>query len=334
VLNAFRHHRGGHRFIGSRPDREFRCSTPFGITEVGIDDARFCPPMPTGCSTPFGITEVGIRRGVRSIVVSGCAQRLSASQRWASGPTAFVAGERQGCSTPFGITEVGISLESARWMFGSGAQRLSASQRWACRARENDRAPDPVLNAFRHHRGGHPSGGGGPASLDECSTPFGITEVGMGGRARGYSRSHAVLNAFRHHRGGHRSRRRATSAFSGGCSTPFGITEVGICTRPRLKPGVDLVLNAFRHHRGGHGGRRVRIGIRIKCSTPFGITEVGINCFRRDSDQCFVCSTPFGITEVGIRRLVGGPRPNQDVLNAFRHHRGGHQPCMLQPILL
>jgi len=59
-----------------------------------------------------------------------------------------------------------------------------------------------------------------------CSTPFGITEVGITGPLHAAAAGH-VLNAFRHHRGGHRE------AFNQqikrvACSTPFGITEVGI----------------------------------------------------------------------------------------------------------
>ncbi len=43
-----------------------------------------------------------------------------------------------------------------------------------------------------------------------------------------------------------------------------------------------------------------------------------------------MCSTPFGITEVGIRR---GSRqePLRNVLNAFRHHRGGHRLAEVVP---
>src|SRR5208337_3485773 len=87
---------------------------------------------------------------------------------------------RGGCSTPFGITEVGIDVVQ-------GALRLRVV----------------VLNAFRHHRGGH----WGPVDA--------------------HLRCSAVLNAFRHHRGGHLSGLIILSHHS-------------------------VVLNAFRHHRGGH----------------------------------------------------------------------------------
>jgi len=36
------------------------CSTPFGITEVGMREAIWASVSLAVCSTPFGITEVGI----------------------------------------------------------------------------------------------------------------------------------------------------------------------------------------------------------------------------------------------------------------------------------
>ncbi len=60
-----------------------------------------------------------------------------------------------------------------------------------------------------------------------CSTPFGITEVGMSHQGVGRAADVGVLNAFRHHRGGHSVIQLTYLALTG-CSTPFGITEVGI----------------------------------------------------------------------------------------------------------
>ena len=233
------------------------------------------------------------------------------------------------------------------------AQRLSASQRWACghRGPGKARAGVDVLNAFRHHRGGHAS----------SWKPSGF--------------ACDVLNAFRHHRGGHAEDdshggagicaqrlsasqrwayhhgrvnqrgltraqrlsasqrwayrdRRCQAAQPGKCSTPFGIIEVGIGFQFKFTRGV----------------------VATKCSTPFGITEVGISVVSVASDRDIVCSTPFGITEVGMRfargawscclsaqRLsasqrwacrgaLGVPGWASRVLNAFRHHRGGHMP--------
>ena len=69
------------------------------------------------------------------------------------------------------------------------------------------------------------------AARGECSTPFGITEVGMPASIARFRDFADVLNAFRHHRGGHVARLDQTDQ--------------------RLQ-----VLNAFRHHRGGHAVRR------------------------------------------------------------------------------
>ena len=184
VLNAFRHHRGGHAGLPRTHPRGQECSTPFGITEVGIcvfhlkypaildvlnafrhhrgghssrSDHRERDHSPT-CSTPFGITEVGIVLLVVMRMDAYCAQRLSASQRWALSAALCRASFLPACSTPFGITEVGIFYDR---------RELSGL--------------DPVLNAFRHHRGGHNRdvAGSTPAPRQSCSTPFGITEVGI-----------------------------------------------------------------------------------------------------------------------------------------------------------
>jgi len=83
------------------------------------------------------------------------------------------------CSTPFGITEVGMMASAMNTPWIESAQRLSASQRWAL-VRSAHRASDSlVLNAFRHHRGGHVACIAIVPVLRRCSTPFGITEVGI-----------------------------------------------------------------------------------------------------------------------------------------------------------
>ncbi len=132
-----------------------RCSTPFGITEVGIARATLPCERRTLCSTPFGITEVGMWSLMRTDLAALSAQRLSASQRWACRQERNKGADGT-CSTPFGITEVGIARAS------NGATEGRA-----------------VLNAFRHHRGGHRH------------------------PARCRHKPRRVLNAFRHHRGGH-----------------------------------------------------------------------------------------------------------------------------------
>ena len=61
-----------------------------------------------------------------------------------------------------------------------------------------------------------------------------------------------------------------------------------------------------------------------RCSTPFGITEVGILGAAIAQAVQMACSTPFGITEVGMATSPQAARGFLRVLNAFRHHRGGH----------
>ena len=221
--------------------------------------------------------------GRRSTVGMG-AQRLSASQRWAC--------DRPRCSADSRRCAQRLSA-SQRWACradraahrpnSAGAQRLSASQRWAYSAgRRRAQIRVQVLNAFRHHRGGH-------ASLP---------------RATGMRRR--VLNAFRHHRGGHRASARSTTAIVIECSTPFGITEVGIARAGSSTCAVHRVLNAFRHHRGGH-----RIARAVDASRPAGAQRLSASqrwaCRHRSAaDQAIHgCSTPFGITEVGIASTLG-----------------------------
>ena len=55
------------------------CSTPFGITEVGIQGGGEAVGGIGACSTPFGITEVGMRCPQRIASLPLGAQRLSAS---------------------------------------------------------------------------------------------------------------------------------------------------------------------------------------------------------------------------------------------------------------
>ena len=227
----------------------------------------------------------------------GCAQRLSASQR----------------SAPQGrCGDVRVI---------PGAQRLSASQRSALGARFQGTPRLTVLNAFRHHRGRHAITRSATLALGECSTPFGITEVGT----------------CVHHPIGADNRR---------CSTPFGITEVGtlvasaspsppagaqrLSASQRSAPARNRsgywrfqVLNAFRHHRGRHSERRTPVRKTVMCSTPFGITEVGT------IDDPLKNAEEAGAQRLSASQRSAPPRerllPEQmSVLNAFRHHRGRH----------
>ena len=127
-------------------------------------------------------------------------------RRWKSGVSAYLAKKmnrhRITRPTPFGITEVGTAIVGCR------------------------RATLLVLNAFRHHRGGHTA-----------------SRV-MGGRPR------EVLNAFRHHRGGHRRCRRECQPSSS--AQRLSASQRWASTGSLRDARPPDVLNAFRHHRGGH----------------------------------------------------------------------------------
>ncbi len=183
--------------------RQSRCSTPFGITEVGTIGRVFSVEQNRIVLNAFRHH----RGGHISAASSGLAPWL--------------------CSTPFGITEVGTPVVERRAVLPLSAQRLSASQRWAQHLPTRKFRGTRVLNAFRHHRGGHcvteryrvrcrscaqrlsasqrwALGDQVILSqfMPECSTPFGITEVGTRPSSLSW-RDRAM------------------------CSTPFGITEVG-----------------------------------------------------------------------------------------------------------
>ena len=137
-----------------------------------------------------------------------------------------------------------------------------------------------VLNAFRHHRGRH-SADPRVVSPDvvQCSTPFGITEVGtvMASRSSGLEIIGAqrlsasqrsarrrcrtvvriaaidVLNAFRHHRGRHST---VGGSFLGHVVVLNAFRHHrGRHARPARRGPRRRVLNAFRHHRGRHSLR-------------------------------------------------------------------------------
>ena len=235
--------------LGVFPRTARLCSTPFGITEVGTEEAVMGEANPVRCSTPFGITEVGTPGKTLPLRGSGCAQRLSASQR--SARFVRVERDRHGakCSTPFGITEVGT--QTAWWTTSAtiscstpfGITEVGTEERLQIGAKE------PVLNAFRHHRGRHHQDGFG-SSVSECAQRLSASQRSARGGRHRRRRHEQVLNAFRHHRGRHWS-------------------------APRSHGLAWLVLNAFRHHRGRHKAECFRNVSFTVCSTPFGITEVG-----------------------------------------------------------
>ena len=321
VLNAFRHHRGRHASRAGSLPRRSKCSTPFGITEVGTLPELLADRAHNQCSTPFGITEVGTR------AVPALAQQRGVLNafRHHRGRHAFrhVLGDvRVKCSTPFGITEVGTREAGPIQCDGWSAQRLSASQRSA----QGRRHPDPLGSA-------------------ECSTPFGITEVGTGRRVHRDRLRKQCSTPFGITEVG-TGNRLLFNGSGNACSTPFGITEVGTAGARRLAPtnkcaqrlsasqrsaplGNGLgpllfpVLNAFRHHRGRHSANLVWVRPNRSCSTPFGITEVGTS-----SLHVMIRSTLRAQRLSASQRsaLPGGSsrRLPWRVLNAFRHHRGRH----------
>ena len=319
-----------------------RCSTPFGITEGGIGAGnkpspgsragaqrlsasqrggmQIVGPVATvtmRCSTPFGITEGGIRHPIPICPHSDIV--LNAFRHHRGGHMAETLVDpvkaRQ-CSTPFGSTEGGIARRS-----------------------ETRIIQDMCSTPFGITEGGIPFFQAQPPLRRLCSTPFGITEGGIcgdpgearevGGGAQRLSasqreerlrrpvdRADEVLNAFRHQEGG------TQSAAS--------------------KSRQRRVLNAFRHHRGGqrlrdlflggsHGAQRLsasRGGMRV-ASTYRGrqraqrLSASQRWACERSTGPALGCSTPFGITEVG--KVAAPSETGQgQVLNAFRHHRGGH----------
>ena len=177
------------------------------------------------------------------------------------------------------------------------AQRLSASQR---------SAPVALL---------------GPTLHLECSTPFGITEVG--------------------------TRNPPPMPLLATCAQRLSASQ-----RSALGPAGGsfawpAVLNAFRHHRGRHTVTNAGFPTAMTCSTPFGITEVGTllpppKAWDAAGAQRLSASQRSAPAKSGLQfqaaacaqRLSASQRSAQadersrvglgGVLNAFRHHRGRH----------
>jgi len=130
----------------------------------------------------------------------------------------------------------------------------------------------------------------------ECSTPFGIEEVG-GIWTNRANRPTRVLNAFRHRRGWRLIQRQHHRA-------------------------AGLVLNAFRHRRGWRSADMLDAHGRQRCSTPFGIEEVG------GPASAMPAQPPASVLNAFRHRRgwrvhdrTSRP-PGPRVLNAFRHRRG------------
>ena len=183
------------------------------------------------------------------------------------------------CSTPFGITEVGTEP----------ASRVALEHR-------------QVLNAFRHHRGGHIAATSVTARCRlMCSTPFGITEVGITLRRHDRRRDRRGAQRLSASQRWARRSQLTSPDRSTMCSTPFGITEVGTLDElAHRRAAVACAQRLSASQRWARPGSRPMRRDRAECSTPFGITEVGIAMAGSIASAVDVCSTPFGITEVGI----------------------------------
>ena len=234
-----------------------RCSTPFGIREVGTPESKANRTSPSLVLNAFrhqrgGHPGVQPHRPDQDDVLNAFRHQRGGHKAFKLAP----AGAKM-CSTPFGIREVGTRRNAAH-------AHLDAD----------------VLNAFRHQRGGHVDNVFFQIQGVLCSTPFGIREVGTGLCGRRTTDRYRVLNAFRHQRGGHPTIRAKASTNAASaqrlsaserwaperldhdlapgdrCSTPFGIREVGTCPKSRGTSRPMLVLNAFRHQRGGHSPHR------------------------------------------------------------------------------
>ena len=260
VLNAFRHQRTIHEANPLLVDSNGLCSTPFGINE------RFTPAPPDYW------------------LLSGCAQRLSASTNDSLfDPTA--SAPVVGCAQRLSASTNDSHVRSVALLAGIGAQRLSASTNVSPKCSTpfgiNERFTIYVLNAFRHQRTIHNSASTSVMSVNDVLNAF-----------RHQRTFHKlVLNAFRHQRTFHQG-------------------------RPQLLAG-QRVLNAFRHQRTFHSpgpGCRSRPSCaqRLSASTndsPFDrrrcLGAQRLSASTNDSPAAFglslakttKCSTPFGINE-------------------------------------
>ena len=253
-----------------------RGPTPFGITDYIGCRVCGCTDERAWCSTPFGITDyIGpgprphrarARRGAQRLSASriisvgdGCAGAADVLCSTPFGITDYIGRDGQMdrlvlsvCSTPFGITDyIGYSgVDPGETPRVRCAQRLSASRIISAARRRAmssiSRRCAQRLSASRIISDGQRVG---PQAVEECSTPFGITDYIGCRQARRHRRGRVVLNAFRHHG----LYRRA----AGGAGRRDG-----------------RVLNAFRHHGlyRALGGQHVG-GAMDRCSTPFGITD-------------------------------------------------------------
>ena len=299
------------------------CSTPYGITAEVTRLRVSALRLRIRCSTPYGITAEVTPR------VHGAMHRLrvlNALRHHGGGhsPRAARSIAAAACSTPYGITAEVTSWRSSRTTGRRpGAQRLTASRRRSPCGGSRSGEPARVLNALRHHGGGH------------------------GGGLVWFASARNVLNALRHHGGGH-GEVFAEQGNRDKCSTPYGITaevtsgsaEENPCRSKCSTPyGITAEVTANNNKSTAQGRM---------CSTPYGITaEVTLRGAVASAPpargaQRLTASRRRSHTSlrrpnqrsVGAQRLTASRRRSRgsrlrlraldDVLNALRHHGGGH----------
>ena len=81
MLNALRHHGGGHRRVSVDTTNLSQCSTPYGITAEVTTARKTLGDSCSWCSTPYGITAEVTGWGREGTGTCSCAQRLTASRR-------------------------------------------------------------------------------------------------------------------------------------------------------------------------------------------------------------------------------------------------------------
>ena len=175
------------------------------------------------CSTPYGITAEVTLLPPSARSQRPRAQRLTASRRRSRVELGEGVAEAVLCSTPYGITaEVTFRLGTRRGS-GSSAQRLTASRRRSPEDSPTSIPPFTVLNALRHHGGGHPPSDRASRCLSCVLNALRHHGGGHLEARRRWNHRRQVLNALRHHGGGH-ARDATRDGAPVECSTPYGIT--------------------------------------------------------------------------------------------------------------
>ena len=204
-----------------------------------------------------------------------------------------------GCSTPFGITERACSraVRNGRMPVEVCSAPFGITEGGISARRVEGLVQEIVLNAFRHHRGGHKSVRGRRVTRRRAQR-LSASQRGAFDTRTDDRGCPGVLNAFRHHRGGHASRRAAPTT----------------CRR---------ALNAFRHHRGGHSSPFVTL-YQWACAQRLSASQRGARLQLSGPNPQLLRAQRLSASQRGALAVQVRVRPHGKVLNAFRHHRGGH----------